>query len=160
MKISLITIGRAKPGPEKDLTAHYLARFDAMGGTLGLSKSALLELEEKRPIKGAERQAREANLLLDTIPKGAIVIALDERGKSVTSPDLAKEIARHRDQGTRDLVFLIGGADGFDAKVKSRADKLISFGPATWPHMLVRAMLAEQLYRATTILAGHPYHKD
>jgi len=159
MKISVVAVGRARSGPEKTLTDHYCARFDNLGSTLGLARLELVEVEEKRPIKGAERQTREAALLLQAIPNGATIIALDERGKSATSTEFAKLVSDLRDNGIRDLVFLIGGADGFAPEIRSRAAHTISFGPATWPHMLVRTMLAEQLYRAATIMAGHPYHK-
>lgn len=159
MKITVVAVGRARAGSQKSLTEHYCNRFDGLSGALGLAKLEITEVEEKRPIKGAERQAREATLLLDATPRHATVIALDERGKSLTSAEFAKLVANLRDTGTRDLAFLIGGADGFSSEIKSRASRALSFGPATWPHMLVRTMLAEQLYRAATIMAGHPYHK-
>lgn len=104
--------------------------------------------------------AREGDLILNAIPKGATVIALDERGKKMRSTSFAEKIRNYQDQGSTNLVFLIGGADGYDPKVKERAQLKISFGQLTWPHMMMRAMLAEQLYRASTILQGHPYHKD
>jgi 23S rRNA (pseudouridine1915-N3)-methyltransferase len=120
----------------------------------------VIEVEEKRPLKGAERMAREGDLLLNAIPEGATVVALDERGKEMRSTVFSNKIRDWQDQGITNLVFLIGGADGYADKVKSRANQLISFGAMTWPHMMVRAMLSEQLYRASTILQGHPYHKD
>ncbi len=152
MNIEIIAVGRLKKGPELDLIETYLKRCPW--------QVKITEVEEKRPIKGAERMAREADLILAAIPTGATVIALDEHGKEMRSTALANKIRSWQDQGVSSLVFLIGGADGYDAKIKERANQLISFGQMTWPHMMVRAMLAEQLYRASTILQGHPYHKD
>jgi len=119
---------------------------------------ALREVEDKRA--GTGRMAREADLLLNALPKGAAVVALDERGKSLSSIDFAHRIAAWRDDGMGDIAFLIGGADGLDESVRRRADLVLSLGPMTWPHLMVRAMLAEQLYRTQQILAGHPYHRE
>ena len=130
-----------------------------MGGALGLSGPALIEHEAPKALRGTARQAREGALLLGAAPDGAAIITLDEHGKNLTSEDLAALIAGYRDEGRRACAFLVGGADGHDASVKSAAMKTLSFGAATWPHMLVRAMLSEQLYRSMTILAGHPYHR-
>ena len=152
MNIQIIAVGRMKKGPEYDLMNVYLKRAP---WTI-----KIIEVEEKRPLKGSERMAREGELLLKAIPDGSTVIALDERGKEMRSTAFAKKIGTWQDQGISNLIFLIGGADGYDDMVKKRADGLISFGVMTWPHMMVRAMLAEQLYRASTILQGHPYHKD
>lgn len=152
MNIIIIAVGRMKKSPENDLVSTYIKRCP---WTI-----KIIEVEEKRPLKGAERMAREGDLLLGAVPEGATVIALDERGNELRSTAFAKKIAVWQDQGVANIVFLIGGADGFADKVKSRANALISFGAMTWPHMMVRAMLSEQLYRASTILAGHPYHKD
>ncbi len=152
MNIEIIAVGRLKKGPEQDLIETYLKRCPWSVN--------ITEVEEKRPLKGANRMAREADLLLAAIPAGAHVIALDERGTEMRSRAFAKKINNWQDQGLSVLVFLIGGADGYDAKIKERANGFISFGQMTWPHMMVRAMLCEQLYRASTILQGHPYHKD
>ena len=119
---------------------------------------ALREVEDKRA--GTGRKAREADLLLSALPKNATVVALDERGKTLSSIQLAHALAAWRDDGTADIAFVIGGADGLDARVTQRADLVLSLGPMTWPHLMVRAMLAEQLYRAQQILAGHPYHRE
>lgn len=151
MRILLAAVGRAKAGPERALFEHYAGRL-----TWPLT---LREVEEKRPLAVAERMAREADLLLAAVPPGAVVVALDERGRQLSSPDLAARIAGWRDAGQADLAFLIGGADGHGEAVRRRADLLLGFGAMTWPHMLVRGMLAEQLYRAQSILAGHPYHR-
>lgn len=151
MRILVAAVGRAKPGPERALFEHYLGRL--------AWPLALKEVEEKRPLPSAERMAREAELLLATVPAGAVVIALDERGKLVSSEDFAARLGGWRDSGRADIAFLIGGADGHGEAVRKRADLLIAFGAMTWPHMLVRGMLAEQLFRAQSILSGHPYHR-
>ncbi len=109
---------------------------------------------------GLECQKQEASLLLGAVPEGATVVALDERGKAISSETLAKKIGAWQSQGQSNFAFLIGGADGLDDSVRDRADLLLPFGTVTWPHLLVRAMLAEQLYRAESILAGHPYHRN
>jgi|TARA_R110002096_G_scaffold257381_1_gene450970 23S rRNA (pseudouridine1915-N3)-methyltransferase len=152
MNIHIIAVGRMKKCAEADLMTTYLTRCPW--------NVKVVEVEEKRPLKGSERMAREGDLLLKAIPEGAAIIALDERGKQMRSTNFANKIRDWQDQGVSNLVFLIGGADGYDEKVKNCAHSLISFGDMTWPHMMVRAMLCEQLYRASTILAGHPYHKD
>lgn len=152
MNIIIIAVGRIKKCPENEIINTYLKRCPW--------NIKIIEVEEKRPLKGAERMEREGDLLINAIPDGSTVIALDERGTEFRSTAFAKKIEGWQDQGISNLVFLIGGADGYAEKVKSRADSLMSFGEMTWPHMMVRAMLSEQLYRASTILQGHPYHKD
>lgn len=151
MKITLIAVGRAKAGPEKALLEHYARRITV--------PFDLKEVEEKKPLSGAELKLREAELLLAKVPSGAVLIALDERGKTLPSEKLAEKIGNWRDDGTRDIAIIIGGADGLDASIRARADLVLSFGSMTWPHMLVRGMLAEQIYRSFSILAGHPYHR-
>lgn len=160
MKLIIGAVGRAKPSPERDLTSDYLDRINATGGPVGVSGAALVEVEERKKLPPAELVSREGALLLAAVPPGALVAALDERGKSMTSKDLASFVGRARDDGAPALAFLIGGADGHGEAVRAQANISLAFGPATWPHMLVRAMLAEQLYRAVTILTGHPYHRD
>lgn len=151
MRLHLAAVGKCKPGPERDLFEQYVRRLT--------SPLTLKEVEEKRPLPPAERTAREAELLLAALPAGAIVVALDERGASLSSEAFAAKIKTWRDQGAGDLAFVIGGADGHGEAVRKRANLLLSFGSMTWPHMLVRALLAEQLYRAQSIIAGHPYHR-
>ncbi|WP_142849932.1 23S rRNA (pseudouridine(1915)-N(3))-methyltransferase RlmH [Telmatospirillum sp. J64-1] len=151
MRYLLAAVGRCKPGPERELYEQYARRL-----TLPL---ALREVEEKRPLAVPDRMAREAELLLSCVPSGARVVALDERGKALSSPAFSDILGRWQDDGVADVAFLIGGADGHGEAVRARADLLLSFGALTWPHMLVRAMLAEQLYRAQSIRQGHPYHR-
>ncbi len=152
MHISILAVGRQKAGPEKTLFDSYAKRI-----TWPLD---VVEVVEHRSLSSGELKQREATLLLAKIPDGACVIILDERGKELTSRDLASKIESWRDDGIRQTVFIIGGADGIDASLKSRADLTISLGRMTWPHMLVRALIAEQVYRAQCILSGHPYHRD
>ncbi|HEY0838007.1 MAG TPA: 23S rRNA (pseudouridine(1915)-N(3))-methyltransferase RlmH [Azospirillum sp.] len=151
MRLWLAAVGRARGGPARDLYAEYAGRL-----TWPLT---LREVEVKKRLPPDELKRQEAELLLAAIPAGATVVALDERGKTMDSAAFAQRIGAWRDGGVGDLAFLIGGADGHGEAVRRRADLLLAFGPMTWPHMLVRGMLTEQIYRAQQILAGHPYHR-
>ena len=133
----------------------YAARLARVGRPLSLGPLDVHEVEDRR----GGGPAAEAALLARAVPDGAVVVALDERGLALSSPDLAGRLAGWRDEGRRDAAFVIGGADGLDPILRDSADLALSLGPMVWPHMLVRAMLAEQLYRATSILAGAPYHR-
>ncbi|MGR3323656.1 MAG: 23S rRNA (pseudouridine(1915)-N(3))-methyltransferase RlmH [Pseudooceanicola sp.] len=155
MRLHICAVGRLRAGPERALIDDYLTRFDRTGRAMGLGPVAVHEVEDK---KGGGPEA-EAALLARAIPERAAILALDERGKVMTSPDFADRIARFRDDGTQDLALLIGGADGLAPDLRGRADMALSFGRMVWPHMLARVMLSEQLYRAATILAGSPYHR-
>ncbi|WP_170345725.1 23S rRNA (pseudouridine(1915)-N(3))-methyltransferase RlmH [Ruegeria atlantica] len=155
MRISIVAVGRLRAGPEKSLLDDYLTRFDRTGRGLGLGPAKVIEVEDK---KNAGMGA-EAALLRKALPKGAVICTLDERGRVMSSPDFAKKLGGWRDAGRQDLALIIGGADGIDPGLRSEADFSISFGSMVWPHMLVRVMLAEQLYRAATILSGGPYHR-
>ncbi|MCE8556466.1 23S rRNA (pseudouridine(1915)-N(3))-methyltransferase RlmH [Ruegeria pomeroyi] len=155
MRVSILAVGRLRAGPEKSLIDDYLTRFDRTGRALGLGPARVIEVEDK---KNAGMGA-EAALLRKALPSGAVLCTLDERGKQLSSPDFADRLANWRDTGRQDLALVIGGADGIDPGLRAEADFSISFGAMVWPHMLVRVMLAEQLYRAATILAGSPYHR-
>lgn len=155
MKITIAAVGRMKPGPEQMMLNDYLNRAVLAGRGLALGPFSVIEIDER---KARDRAAQSARLI-EAIPAGAAAIALDERGQALSSQDFAAMLAALRDQGTGAAVFLIGGADGHAKAVRDRADRLLSFGPMVWPHMLVRAMLAEQLYRAMSILSGGPYHR-
>lgn len=156
MRVRIAAVGRmAARSPEAALVDDYLTRFAQTGRTLGLGPASVSEVEERR---GGGKPA-EAALLSRQIPDGAAVVALDERGRTLGSPDFATALARFRDQGRPETVCLIGGADGLDLALRDRADLVLSLGAMVWPHMLARVMLAEQLYRAATILAGRPYHR-
>lgn len=159
MKVSIHAVGRMKAGPDKEMAERYLERFARAGPALGLDFSGVTEIAESRLLQAAERKREEAASLVAVANAGASLIFLDERGKNLTSPQLAEALARLRDEGARQAVFAIGGPDGHDEALRSRAALVWSFGALTWPHQLARIMLAEQLYRATTILSGHPYHR-
>ncbi|MBI4184825.1 MAG: 23S rRNA (pseudouridine(1915)-N(3))-methyltransferase RlmH [Proteobacteria bacterium] len=152
MKILIGAVGRARSGPEADLFTAYAARL--------ARPLRLREVVERRPLPPAELRRREAELLLALVPAGARVVALDERGRALSSAAFAQTLGRWRDEGAAEVAFLIGGAEGLAEEVRGRADLVLSLGPMTWPHLLVRALLAEQLYRAQAILSGHPYHRD
>jgi 23S rRNA (pseudouridine1915-N3)-methyltransferase len=146
MRLTIVAVGSMKDRAQRSLFDHYAAGI------------ALKEVEEKRKVSGAERMRREAELIRGALPKGALVVALDRRGRALDSEALAARLGRWRDAG-RDVAFVIGGAEGLDEALREEADLVLSFGPNTWPHMLARIMLAEQLFRAQAILAGHPYHR-
>ena len=151
MHIVVAAVGKQKAGPERELFDAYVARLPW--------RVDLKEIELKKEMAVDVRRAREGEALLAAVPEGARIIALDERGRADTSDAFAKRLGRWRDDGVRSVTFLIGGADGLDESIRKRADVVLSFGALTWPHMLVRALLAEQIYRAHTILTGHPYHR-
>ena len=155
MRVRICAVGRLRKGPELSLIEDYLTRFDRTGRALGLGPCDVTEVEDR---KGGG-MAAEAALLERAIPDGARLCVLDERGKAEPSPDFANRVARWRDDGNSHLALVIGGADGVDPSLRARADHVLSFGKMVWPHMLVRVMLTEQLYRAASILAGSPYHR-
>lgn len=155
MRLHIVAVGRLRAGPERGLIDDYAARFDRTGRALGLGPLAEHQIEP-RPGAG---MAVEAALLARALPAGAALAVLDERGAEMTSPAFAALLARWRDGGRQDAAFVIGGAGGIDPALRGRADAALSFGRMVWPHMLVRVMLAEQLYRAAAILAGLPYHR-
>jgi len=151
MRLHIVAVGKLKAGPHAALARHYAERL--------AWPLAVREVEEKRPLPAAELKEREGALLLAAVPAGAVLIALDEHGRSLTSPAFAQKLAQWRDGGITDLAFVIGGADGLADQVRQKARLVLSLGAMTWPHLLVRGMLLEQLYRAQQILAGHPYHR-
>jgi len=154
MKVTICAVGKLRKGPELDLITDYLDRFGKAGRSFGLGPAAIVEVEDKRNL-GMDA---EAVLLERALPQGAVIITMDERGDVVSSPEFAARLGGWRD-GARDIAFLIGGADGIAPALRAKADWSLSFGRMVWPHMLVRVMLAEQLYRAGQILAGTPYHR-
>lgn len=158
MKLSIHAVGRMKAGPEKELCERYLDRIGRSGAPLGLDFTGLAEIAESRAAQASDRQREESEHLLAHAGPASLVI-LDERGRNLTSPQFAEAIAAMRDAGTRHAVFALGGPDGHDPSIRARAALVLSFGALTWPHQFARIMLVEQLYRATTILSGHPYHR-
>lgn len=153
MHLTLISVGKARPGPETALVEDYGARFAKAARPLGFRSLTLVDVESGGGL------AAEGARLLAKVPGGARVMRLDEHGNQMPSLAFAAHLARLRDQGVGDLAFLIGGADGFSQAVRAAAPETLAFGPQTWPHRLVKAMLTEQIYRAACILAGSPYHK-
>lgn len=151
MRILIVAVGRARAGPHLELQRFYAGRL--------AWPIDIVEVEERRRLPANERREREAALLLARVPEGARLVALDERGTALTSEAFARRIETWRGDG-RPLAFIIGGADGHGEAARSRADCLLALGPMTWPHLLVRGMLLEQLYRTQQILAGHPYHRE
>lgn len=159
MRIGLFAVGRLKAGPEKELAARYFDRFSKAGPPIGLEFSRIAEVNESRASSADTRKREEAQMLEKALPDGAVLLLLDERGKAMGSEDFANLLGQFRDQGRRELMIAIGGADGLDPALRDRADATVCFGKMTWPHQLVRILIAEQLYRAVTILSGHPYHR-
>jgi len=151
MRLTVAAVGRAGASPEAVLFQDYVRRLPFA--------LTLHEVEERRRLKPPELKAREAALLLQSLPKGAAIVALDPGGRTLSSEEFAARLGAWRDEGIGDLAFVLGGAAGLDPGVIAKARFCLSFGRMTWPHLLARAMLAEQLWRASAILAGHPYHR-
>lgn len=151
MRVTIIGVGRSRNPALEELLGTYRKRCALL--------SDIVEVESRRQADDPARRDDEARLLLEKVPAGATLLVLDERGRQLDSLAFAEQIGKWRDQGVRDLAILIGGADGHGAAVSERADMKLALGTMTWPHMLVRVMIAEQVYRASTILAGHPYHR-
>jgi len=159
MRLQILAVGQGRGTPEGALSEDYVGRAKAFGKRLGFSDVRTDEVSVSKLREARARVAEEGERLAAKIPAGAHVIFLDARGKGMTSEDFAEMLAAMRDAGARDLVFLIGGPDGLDAGPSVKSSRSLAFGPQTWPHLLARAMLAEQIYRALTILGRHPYHR-
>jgi 23S rRNA (pseudouridine1915-N3)-methyltransferase len=159
VRLVVAAVGRLKDGPERELAERFGKRAGQTGRRIGFQALDVLEIRESRAQDTATRLTEEANALGKAIPDKSIVIALDERGESLGSAKLALRLGRWRDDGRPAAVFLIGGDDGLSPALRDKATLELAFGAATWPHQLVRVMLLEQLYRAVSILAGHPYHR-
>ncbi len=159
MRIALVCVGRAKAAPEQLLCDKFLKRARDTGRQLGFARIELVVVETARAPSAQARMIQEAERLNKRLPSGAHRIALDERARSLDSAGFARRLAALRDSGTQDLVFVVGGPDGLALHFREDAEEQISLGPQTWPHLLVRAMLAEQIYRGLAILSGHPYHR-
>jgi 23S rRNA (pseudouridine1915-N3)-methyltransferase len=155
MRVAILAVGKIGRSPEAELASDYAARASAAGRALALGPVEILEAEARKAGKAAEAAALAARL-----EPSDHLIACDEHGRAHASRDFAARLARRRDDGVRRLVFLVGGADGLDAELLAKAHERLAFGPQTWPHALARAMLAEQIYRAVSILGGSPYHRD
>lgn len=159
MRLLVIAIGRLKQGPERELAERYRERFDDFGRKLGFRGLEICELAESRARDAATRIAEEAAAISAAIPPKSALVVLDERGDNFDSGTFARQLSRWRDDQVANTIFAIGGADGLSPELWRMAKARMAFGSATWPHQMVRVMLLEQIYRAATILAGHPYHR-
>jgi 23S rRNA (pseudouridine1915-N3)-methyltransferase len=159
MRLVVAAIGRLKQGPERDLAQRYRERIAKTGRAIGFQDIEVVEIAESRAREAARRQTEESIALAQLVPDRAVTVLLDERGEDLGSAGFADALRRWRDEGRTAAVFVIGGPDGVAQNLRQDADLSLAFGAATWPHQLVRIMLMEQLYRAVTLLAGHPYHR-
>ncbi|HET9717827.1 MAG TPA: 23S rRNA (pseudouridine(1915)-N(3))-methyltransferase RlmH [Pseudolabrys sp.] len=159
MRIIVAAIGRMKQGPESELSARYQKRAAQAGRQLGWRDVELVEIRESRAGDAQRRMLEESIALANVIPEGAISVLLDSDGDNLDSAGLATQFTSWRASGRQAVVFLIGGADGVAPSLREKVETRLSFGASTWPHQLVRIMLLEQIYRAATILTGHPYHR-
>lgn len=155
----VIAIGRLKQGPERELADRYAARFDDAGRKLGFRGLEVREIPESRARDAATRIAEEAAAIAALMPEKSALVTLDEHGDSIDSSTFARHLGRWRDESVANTIYVIGGADGLSPELQRKAKHRLAFGKATWPHQLVRVLLLEQIYRAATILAGHPYHR-
>lgn len=159
MRVTLAAVGRLKAGPETDLARRYRERAEKAGRALGIRDLDIVEIRESRAADADRRITEESIALATVIPAGSAIVVLDSHGDSLDSATFARELAMWRDGG-QDVAFVIGGPDGLAESIRARAKLRLAFGAATWPHQLVRVMLLEQIYRAVTILSGHPYHRE
>lgn len=159
MRIVVIAVGRLKQGPERALAETFRKRAQAVGRTVGLREVEIVEIRDSRAANAERRRVEEAIAVANLIPPDAVAVLLDERGDNLDSAGLSELLRQYRAQDRPAVCFVIGGADGLAGSLRERAARRLAFGAATWPHQLVRIMLLEQLYRAATILAGHPYHR-
>ena len=159
MGLVIAAIGKLKQGPERELFAHYLGRAEAAGRKLHLSPLSVIEVAESKAATAPARNKAEGEALLAKVPASHRLICLDPGGEALSSEAFARLLAKFRDEGTDGVAFVVGGADGLGKDVLTKAARLVSLGPMTLPHGLARIVLAEQIYRAATILAGHPYHR-
>jgi 23S rRNA (pseudouridine1915-N3)-methyltransferase len=159
MRLLIIAVGRLKQGPERELAERYRERFDDIGRKLGFQGIEVKEIAESRARDAHSRFTEEAAAISAVIPPKSALVALDERGDNLESHDFARRLGRWRDDQIANTIFAIGGADGLSPELRRIAQLKMAFGSATWPHQMVRVMLLEQIYRAATILAGHPYHR-
>jgi 23S rRNA (pseudouridine1915-N3)-methyltransferase len=159
VRLILVSVGRMKAGPERELVARYMERASQAARANGFAAIELREIDESRARRAEDRKSEEAKAIRGLVPPGARLILLDERGRGLSSEAFAADCAKARDNGSPALVLAIGGPDGLDPALREEAAALLAFGAMTWPHQLVRIMAAEQIYRALTILSGHPYHR-
>jgi 23S rRNA (pseudouridine1915-N3)-methyltransferase len=159
MRLVVAAIGRLKDGPERELAERYRKRAEQTGRRIGFRDTEVVEIRESRAQEVSKRMTEESIALANVVPDRAITIMLDEHGENIDSATLAKRLGQWRDDGRPAAVFIIGGDDGLAPTLRDKASLKLGFGAATWPHQLVRIMLLEQIYRAISILSGHPYHR-
>jgi 23S rRNA (pseudouridine1915-N3)-methyltransferase len=159
MRLIVAAVGRLKRGPETELAERYRKRAAQTGRQAGWRDVEIVEIRESRADDAGKRMLEESIALANVVPQGAAIVLLDAKGESIDSAGLAGLLSKWRAGDRPAAIFLIGGADGLAASLRDKAELRLSFGAATWPHQLVRVMLLEQLYRAATILTGHPYHR-
>jgi 23S rRNA (pseudouridine1915-N3)-methyltransferase len=159
MRLVVAAIGRLKEGPERELAERYRKRAEQTGRRIGFRDTEIVEIRESRAQEVGKRMIEESIALANVIPDKAVTLVLDERGESLDSATLANRLGKWRDDGRSAAVFIIGGDDGLAPTLRDKATIRIAFGAVTWPHQLVRVMLLEQIYRAVSILSGHPYHR-
>ena len=160
MRLTLRAVGRMKSGPERELLDRYIDRAGKAGRAIGITDISIIETAESRAGNTATRRDEEAAALMANLQPAACLICLDERGRDQTSAELSQIIQARLDDGTPEIAFAIGGPDGHGEEIRNKAALVLRFGKSTWPHQLVRVMTAEQIYRAITILTGHPYHRE
>lgn len=160
MRVVVVAVGRLKDGPERELVFRYTERVGQMGRGVAIGPLEVRELAESRARRPEDRKREEAQAIMAALDPGAPLAALDEGGRNLTSAAFAERMGRWRDDGASVLHIVIGGADGLAPELRQRAELVIAFGALTWPHGIVRLLLAEQIYRSATILAGHPYHRE
>ena len=160
MRVLVLAVGRMKKGAEADLAARYLKRALQAGRNIGIRDIEIVEIRESRAQDAERRKLEEAIAIANVVPDKSAIVLLDERGESMSSAHFAEQFGQWRDGGQPAVAFVIGGADGLAESLHSKTKTVLSFGAATWPHQMVRIMLLEQLYRAVTILSGHPYHRE
>jgi 23S rRNA (pseudouridine1915-N3)-methyltransferase len=159
MRLLIAAIGRLKDGPERELAERYCKRAEQTGRRIGFRDVEVLEIRESRAQEASKRMIEESIVLANVIPERAAIVVLDERGENLDSAALAAQLGKWRDSGRPATAFIIGGDNGIAPGLRDKATLRVAFGAATWPHQLIRIMLLEQIYRATCILAGHPYHR-
>jgi 23S rRNA (pseudouridine1915-N3)-methyltransferase len=159
MRIVVAAVGRLKRGPETELAERYRKRAEQSGRSLGLREIEIIEIRESRADDAGKRMIEESIALANLIPEDAVTVLLEESGENIGSARFATQLGQWRADNRPAVVFMIGGADGLAPSLRDKAKLRLSFGAATWPHQMVRVMLLEQIYRATTILSGHPYHR-
>jgi 23S rRNA (pseudouridine1915-N3)-methyltransferase len=159
MRLVVAAVGRLKQGPERELAERYRKRAEQIGKRIGFRDTEVVEIRESRAQEAGKRMIEESIALTSVIPEKATTLILDQRGESLDSATLAARLGSWRDAGRPAAVFIVGGDDGLAPTLRDKASVKLAFGAATWPHQLVRVMLLEQIYRAVSILSGHPYHR-